>query len=143
MHWFEAHIGAPWAAVPNPPESFTCGELVRHIMLERHGIHMPEILANAAVLRECVKAMDDPGRYGIYPLREGESPREYDIAYLVRATRQDHVGIAVDTSEGLRLLHCQQGVGVTLDSPAELVGSGYRRINWYRHGYLGGGPCLK
>ena len=141
MAWYEEYIGRPWGAVPDPPRSFTCGELVRHIMRERHGIHMPEILANAAVLRECLRDIRNPARYGLHPLPAGERPREYDAAYLVRVSREDHVGLGVETGEGLMILHCQPGAGVTLDRPAELLGMGYRRIDWYRHHLLGGASC--
>ena len=136
MRWFEEYIGLPWAAVPDPPRSFSCGELVRHIMRERLGIVMPEILANAAVLRQCLRDLAAPDRYGLCPLNATDAHREYDVAYMIRATRQDHVGIAVNTPEGLMVLHCIQGAGVVLDNPAELLGMGVRRINWYRHNLL-------
>lgn len=132
MLWWEKYMGKPWSAIPNPPESYTCGELVRAVMRERCGIIMPEVLANAAVLRECVAAMQ-PARYGLRPLRDDECPREYDVAFFIRASLQDHVGIGVDTPDGIVIMHCQQGVGVTWDTPAELLGTGYRRICWYRH----------
>lgn len=141
--WFEHYIGLPWAAVPKPPQSFSCGELVRHVMRVRHGIDMPEILANAAVLRECIRDIGTPERYGLYPLQPGSAPREYDVAYLVQATRQSHVGLAVDTPDGLMVMHCVQGAGVGLNAPAELLGMGYRRLDWCRHHLLGGPPCLK
>lgn len=136
--WWEAYMGKPWKAVPNPPDSYTCGELVREILRERCGIETPEVLANAAVLRECVRAMQ-PDRYGLRPLCPDEKPEEYDVVFMIRATREDHVGIAVETGEGLMILHCQQGVGVTWDSPAELLGTGVRRMSWYRHRALDGG----
>ena len=141
MRWFEEYIGLPWAAVPDPPRSFSCGELVRHVMQKRHGIAMPEILANAAILRECIRDIGKPGRYGLFPLPSGEGPREYDVAYLAQATRQSHVGLAVDSPDGPLIMHCVQGAGVTLNAPAELLGMGYRRLDWYRHHLLGGAPC--
>lgn len=112
MLWFEEYIGLPWAKIPSPPHSFTCGELVRYIMKKRLGIDMPEILANAAVLKECLRDLGDPSRYGLHPLQKGVPPREYDIAYMIKATRQDHVGIAVESPDGLLVLHCTQGQGV-------------------------------
>lgn len=137
MIWWEKYIGRPWRANPEPPESYNCGELVREVLRERAGIETPDIIANAAVLRECVKAML-PSRYGLRPLRN-EEPKELDVAFMVRASREDHVGIGINTDDGLKILHCQQGAGVTWDSPAELLGMGVRRINWYRHEDLDGG----
>ena len=139
--WWERYMGKPWAAVPEPPQSYTCGELVRAVLRERCGIETPEVLANAAVLRECVAAMQ-PDRYGLRPLLAGEQPREYDVAFMMRASMQDHVGIGVTMPDGLVILHCQQGAGVTWDSPAELLGTGYRRICWYRHRALDDGEVV-
>lgn len=142
MKWWEKYVGRPWKANPEPPESYNCGELVRAVLLERAGIDTPAIGVNAAVLRDCVGAML-PSRYGLRPLKKEEDPRELDVAFMVRALREDHVGIAVMSGDGLKILHCQQGAGVTWDSPAELSGRGVRRINWYRHEELGGETCLR
>jgi hypothetical protein len=151
--WYETYIGKPWSATPNPPESFCCGELVRFVLRERCGIDMPLLLADPNNLRACVCDLGSPIRYGLEwidlepkenaLLDTGASrPREYDVAFLCRAERQDHVGIAVDTADGLLIMHCVRGSGVILDSPAELLGTGVRKIMWYRHTLLlGGAPC--
>jgi hypothetical protein len=129
--WWEVYIGKPWAAVPNPPQTFTCGELCRWILRDRLGVDTMPVYADAGILRQCVDNLSHPDLYDLYP---AEPPlRPYDLAFLIRVKRRDHLGIAVQTSEGLRILHCQQGVGVVLDSPADLFASGYRRIEWYRH----------
>lgn len=141
MTWFDAYMGKPWSAVPHPPQSFTCGELVRYVLRQHCGIDMPCILANAAHLRECLRDLGQPARYGLYPLPAGAAPQEYDVAYMLRSTRQDHVGLAVMTADGLMILHCQQNSGVVLDNPAELMGTGLRRIAWYRHKGMGGARC--
>ena len=139
MAWYEDYIGKPWCAVPCPPESYTCGELVRAVYRDRFGIETPEILADALNLKSCVKAMKDPKRYGLRPLRDDEQPQEYDAVFLMRAGMQDHIGVAIQTLDGLMVMHCQQDIGVTMDSPAELRGAGFRHICWYRHTAIGGG----
>jgi hypothetical protein len=162
MAWYDAYIGKPWSATPNPPESFCCGELVRYVMRERCGIDMPLLLADPNNLRSCVCDLGEPRRYGLIAIKSQQlhvyhfdpdaafggfqhsdfSIRQYDVAFLCRAERQDHVGIAVDTADGLLIMHCQQRSGVILDSPAELLGTGIRKIMWYRHKeLLGGAPC--
>lgn len=130
--WHLAYLGKPWAAVPDPPQSYTCGELVRAVHRDMFGIDSPEILADPRILRECVAAME-PGRFGLRPLAADERPRQFDVAFMMRAQREDHVGIGCMTADGLLILHCMQGAGVILDSPGELRGTGVRRINWYRH----------
>lgn len=126
------YIGKPWRAVPDPPHSYTCGELVRAVYRDRLGIDSAAILADALNMKSCIRAMN-PSRYGLRPLHVDELPQEYDVVFLMRASMQDHVGIAVQTMDGLMILHCQQCVGVTLDSVAELRGVGFRQMSWYRH----------
>lgn len=134
--WWEAYLGKAWAAVPDPPKSYTCGELCRAVLREQLGIQVPVVLADPAVLRECVENLEQPELYGLYPA--AGAPREFDVAFLVRNKKRDHVGIAAMTAEGLMILHCQRGVGVILESPAEMLGLGYKYIDWRRHSRLNG-----
>ena len=131
-NWFEHYIGKPWKAVPNPPASFTCGELVRHIYATRLGIDTPLVYADPSRLDQCVANLEQPEAYGFYPF-DGP-PRPFDVAYLLRGSYRDHVGIAVRTVEGLMILHCMQVLGVLLERPAEIFGTARaRRIEWRRH----------
>lgn len=140
--WYEKYIGKPWEGVPNPPHSYTCGELARAVLREQCGIEAPEIVVDAFNRRSCINAMRNPQYYGLRPLGTNEQPQQYDIVYLLRSTMQDHVGITVDTVDGLMVMHCQQGCGVTMDSVAELHGIGFRHMLWHRHTALDrGNPC--
>jgi hypothetical protein len=47
MQWYEALLGKPWQAVPDPPNSFTCGHLGRWILHERLGLDTPLIWADS------------------------------------------------------------------------------------------------
>ena len=129
--WWEEYIGKPWAAAPAPPRSFNCGELGRYVLRERLGLDTAPVYADAGILRHCVDNLAHPELYALLPATGELQP--YDFAFCVRVKRRDHMGVAVLTSEGLKILHCQQGVGVTLDSPAELLAVGYRAIEWFRH----------
>ena len=129
--WWEEYIGKPWAAIPKPPQSFTCGDLCRYVIKDRLGADTAPVYADPNSLRQCVSNLDQPELYSLYPVPA--APRPYDLAFLIRVKYRDHIGIAVQTTEGLKILHCRQGVGVTLDSPADLFASGYRKIEWFRH----------
>lgn len=132
-NWHLRYLGKPWVGVPNPPESYTCGELLRAVHRDLLGIETPPVPApDARVLRDCIDSMM-PGFYGLRPLPDGEAPREFDAVFLTRNRYEDHCGIACMTSDGLLILHCQQRVGVHLSSPSELLASGYRGLRWYRH----------
>ena len=142
MAWYEQYVGKPWEAVPNPPVSYTCGELVRAVYRDVLSIDSAEILADALDTRSCILAMT-PERYGLRPLVSGEMPKEFDVAFMLRAEMKDHVGIASQTMDGLMILHCQRGCGVTMDTVAELRGAGFRRMLWYRHTSFGVPECQK
>jgi len=132
MRWYEEYVGKPWAQVPNPPHSFTCGELVKYIYKNRLGVDTPLIYADPSRLDQCIINLEQPEAYGLYPF-EGQ-PRPFDVAYLMRRVKRDHMGMAVRTAEGLMILHCMQTAGVILETEAELLGTtGARRIEWRRH----------
>ena len=130
-YWFDTYIQRPWAAVPEPPKSFTCGELCRWILRERLGIETLPIYADAASLRQCIGNLAHPEMYDLTQVIG--RPRPYDLVFLARNTRFDHMGIAVTSRYGLRVLHCCQGAGVLLQSAGDLVNDGFRRQVWFRH----------
>jgi hypothetical protein len=131
-NWWERYLGKPWRPQPEPPASYTCGELLRTVHRDLFGIEAAEILANPLSLRQCVEAMT-PERFGLRPLTAGERPVEFDSVFMARVKYEDHCGIGAQTADGLLILHCQQGVGVVMDSQAELMGQGFRHLTWYRH----------
>jgi hypothetical protein len=130
--WHEAYVGKPWKASPNPPLSYNCGELCRSVYLDRLGLETAVIKADARKLDEVVRAFD-PATFGVRPLAEGEARREFDIVFMRRARYADHCGVAVDTADGLLILHCLQARGVALDSPMEALGRGFARLDWHRY----------
>lgn len=143
MSWTDSYIGKPWAARPEPPKSYTCGELCRQVLLERCGLEVPEIVVNAARLRDCLSGLEDPGYYGLLPLEGRQQAQDYDIVYMSRLVRPHHVGLAVKSSDGLMILHCQEYLGVTLDSLSALQGmQQFRSLYWYRHKALCQGQAL-
>lgn len=134
QEWWMQYLGKPWRAVPTPPESYNCGELVRAVHMDMLGIDSPTIpIADATSRMQCVKAMQ-PGLFGLEPLPEGAAPRAFDVAFLGRRTYLAHCGIAVVTGDGLRILHCpESAAGVCLDSLPELRLAGFSSVRWFRH----------
>ena len=131
MGWEAAYVGKPWVANPTPPLSYNCGELVRAVHKDVLGFVGERITADASSLAESVKAFKAE-RFGLRPLREDEGPRDFDVVFLARARYADHCGVAVETLDGLMILHCLQGGGVVLESPREALGRGFARLEWYR-----------
>ena len=134
MEWYEEFIGKPWEGVPNPPESFTCGELLRYIYREKFGIDIVPIpVADASSLRDAVQAMQ-PDYFGLEELPEGERTLDYDAVFMARRNLLDHCGMVVNTSDGVMILHCANPDGTILSSITELEAQqGYTSFKFYRH----------
>lgn len=129
--WHDAYIGKPWAAVPSPPGSYNCGELLRAVHKDLFGFEADAIGVDASRLDDCVRAFD-PGRFGLRHLRWGERPSEFDTVFFRRARYADHCGIAAMTADGLMVLHCLQSAGVVLESPMEALSRGFASLEWLR-----------
>lgn len=134
QNWYLKFLGRPWQANPNPPESYNCGELIRSIYREFLGIDLNAIpISNAESSLQCARAMR-PEIYDLFPLSENENPKQFDICFMGRKTLLGHCGLAVDTNEGLRILHCPEaGSGVVIDSILELKFAGFPSIKWFRY----------
>lgn len=132
--WYLDYLGKPWKASPNPPDSYNCGELVRSIYVDLFGITTSAIpVANAQSSLQCARAMQ-PEIFDLVPLPDNESTHEFDVCFMGRKTLMGHCGIAIDTNEGLRILHCPESAcGVTINSPLELKFSGFPFIRWFRY----------
>lgn len=134
QNWYLDYLGKPWKASPNPPDSYNCGELVRHIYIDLFDIQTNAIpVANAQSALQCARAMK-PEIFDLLPISENEEPKEFDVCFMGRKTLLGHCGIAAMTSEGLRILHCPESAcGVTINSPMELKFMGFPFIRWFRH----------
>lgn len=134
VNWWLDYLGKPWAAAPTPPASYNCGELVRAVHRDLCGIDSPAIpVTDAGSRLQCIRAMR-PELFGLESLAEGEAPRALDVVFMGRRACLAHCGMAVETGEGLRVLHCPEtACGVALDSLLELRFSGFPQIRWFRH----------
>lgn len=132
MWWFEQYLGKPFDKPADPPRSFNCGILGQYILKAHCGIETPLIYADSDDIRQCFDNLADPSYYDLYPF---EGPiREFDIAFMMRRVRRDHLGVAVRTSDGMQILHCMKRVGVILQTPTEVMATtGARLIEWVRH----------
>lgn len=139
-YWWEKYLGKPWVGNPSPPESFNCGELIRHVYLEELGIESLPILIDAADLRKRLKALQETMfRYDLLPLKVEQPPQEYDIIFMSKSKYKDHCGLGVETNEGVMVLHCQEGRGTVISSPFELISMGFKELLWTRYEGLNNG----
>lgn len=134
MRWHEQYLGKPWEHNPNPPHSFNCGELLRHIYRQYMGYDAPLVLADTRDVRSCIKDVGNIGRYAdFYPVTV---PQDFDIAVLSRGGPADHVGLYVNGD----ILHCHPRVGVSLDSAFALSVMGWKKVQYLR--VKGVKPCI-
>ena len=68
--WHEAYLNKPWAAVPRPPETFNCGELVRAVHRDLLGIDSPTIPVPDAANRRAWKLTPEMQGDGDGPFRD-------------------------------------------------------------------------
>jgi hypothetical protein len=129
MNWHEQYLGKPWTHAPDPPNSFNCGELLRHIYKQYLGYDAPLIMADTTVIASCISDIRDIKRY-YAGFRPADIPRDFDVAVMSRSTleRADHVGLYC----GGNILHCRPKVGVFLDDVFTLQSFGWRKIAWLR-----------
>lgn len=133
-NWFFCYLGKPWEAVPTPPDSYNCGELVRAIYRNELNIKLPAILIDDAhSRRQCIEAMQ-PDIFGFRRLSGYQEIVDLDLVLLGRKSQLSHCGVAVNTNEGLKVLHCPEAAcGVCLDTLTELKFVGFPLVQWYRH----------
>lgn len=126
MRWHEQYLGKPWAAVPDPPHSFTCGELLRWVYRVHLGVDAVPIAADPDDVRSCIRDIRNIARYGDF--YHVNHPWDFDLALMIRGTEPDHVGLYAGGS----ILHCLRGAGVCLDDAFTLRSLGWRRIDYMR-----------
>lgn len=134
MRWHEQYLGKPWKHNPEPPHSFNCGELLRHVYKQYFGYDAPLVLADTRDLRSCISDVADIGRYANF--HAVTVPQDFDVAVMSRGGPADHVGLYV----GGDILHCLPKVGVALDSAFALGVMGWRKITYLRPEGLT--PCI-
>jgi len=134
MRWHEEYLGKPWAHNPNPPKSFNCGELLRHVYKRFFNYDAPILLADTEDLRSCIRDVANILRYANF--YSVEIPQDFDVAVMSRGGSADHVGLFC----GGNILHCRPKVGVFLDDAFTLAHSGWRSIAYLRARGLT--PCV-
>ena len=128
-HWHEQYLGKPWSHEPDPPNSFNCGELLRHVYKVHFGYDAPVILADTNIISSCIDDVRNIRRY-YSGMVEAAVPQDFDLAVLSRSDPEhaDHVGLYAGGS----ILHCRPKVGVFLDDAFVLGKMGWRNIRYFR-----------
>ena len=124
--WHEAYIGKPWASPPEPPRSFNCGELLRHVYRIHLGLETPPIVADPGNARSCARDIRNLRRYGDF--YEVAMPRDFDLALMGLGLHKTHVGLVA----GECVLHCVEGAGVLLEDIFAMLCLGWK-MRFMRH----------
>lgn len=138
-HWARALLGKPWSRDGEGPDRFSCWGLVRTVFRERYGLDLPLVGAGDLASVSASQALKaDASGWGSVPL---DQAREGDLVMLDRLDGERHVGVIVQASSGLRVLHAegyvQRGkeVGTVCIEPLEaLVARGAIHVELWRRG---------
>lgn len=131
MHWAADLIGRPYVDDGYGPEGFNCWGLVRWAFEHVHGVLLPIVaiddasIDNSAAIREAIDAS------GWRPT-DSCQPQADDIV-LMTGLEGRHVGMMVEVSGSLFLLHCLERIGVCLQPLSELGRAGFRDFTFWRH----------
>jgi cell wall-associated NlpC family hydrolase len=93
-HWAVSVIGKPWAPGAYGPDSFFCWGLVHYVMRTQCGVEMPDGELGEALIRTAVKGWE-----------RSENPVHIWDIVVMRGQQGKHVGVVINTSRGLRILH--------------------------------------
>jgi cell wall-associated NlpC family hydrolase len=138
-HWAAHLVGKRWSLGATGPDTFDCRGLVRHAYLLRTGCDIPQLAVDAAhdpaaALRSAI----EEGWHRVAGGMGAPPAREMDLVFM-RSLSGFHVGLVVQSQEGLRLLHCVGGVvdgvevGEVLCQPLRDVAAlGFGRFEFWR-----------
>ena len=121
------YLNKPWKQQPDPPHSFNCGELLRHIFKRHFDYDAPVLFADTTDLRSCIRDIRGIARYGDFA--QVDVPQDFDIALLAMGVDEGHIGVCVGSSN---ILHCYPGAGTVLDDAFTLRNMGWRKIRYLR-----------
>ena len=125
--WAAKVVGKPYRAGAVGPDAFDCIGLVRHYFRTQQGVELPDYTLLGSSVEDLLRFTRATG----WRRAEGQ-PQEQDLL-LMTGLEGRHVGIVVETSEGLGLLHAtgSEQRGQVLWQPLDTL-FGYRNIEVWR-----------
>jgi cell wall-associated NlpC family hydrolase len=126
-HWAANLIGKPYEAGASGPDSYDCIGLVRHYFRSQHGVELPDYdiaTGSASDLARFTRAT------GWRPV--DDDPEDQDIVLMIGPDGR-HVGVIVQTSEALGILHAtgNNQRGQVIWQPLDTL-FGYRNFEIWR-----------
>lgn len=112
---FSEPVYRRYLGMPFVPLQFDCWSLVRQVYADELNIHLPRVTIDAANMRAVVAEFR-----GQQNIRRGfcevHQPEHLAVMEYGRVNAC-HVGLYVETPNGPKILHCDEGSGVVLEWP--------------------------
>ena len=127
-------LGLPWRANASGPDAYDCWHLARHIQREIFGRDLPDIAVPAdpswrwmigAIEKhpERRRWQESPQPNGLIKAADGS------LVLMARSGRPAHIGVWLIPEN--RVIHCDQDMGVVLETPSMLRVGGWLRLQFF------------
>jgi hypothetical protein len=129
MHWSWKYVGKPWVKGARGPNAYDCFGLFLDAYKAVDGVELPDLgelskIAENRIIRDSA-ASDEWKRIDL-------PEQELDAICMGRNDVIHHIGIWTE-ADGGRVIHSVEGSGVISQTLAQIMGAGYRTIQFYRH----------
>lgn len=119
---WQRYLGASWS------KEFDCWALVRAVYAEDLGIELPAAGIDPTDLRQVVRTLSTSGIRARF--ERVDRPRPWAVGEVLTVTGTPiHVGVCVETPDGLAYLNNRESVGVVCEPLRRLL----TPITWWTH----------
>lgn len=131
MHWATKYIGIPYVQGGRDSTGLDCWGLVRLVYKEVFGMDLPLYPGiTAKGLLYITSTIEEEAKEGEWD--EVAFPFEGSAVAMSQRKAIHHVGVFT-TSDGGKIIHCQDGQSVIADTPRRLAQKGFKVVRYYRH----------
>ncbi len=126
-------LGKPWVANAKGPDAYDCWHLAVAVSAALYGRVLPLLAMPAdpswAWMIDTIRTHPERDNWRELPLTPLVTALDGAIVLMARMTRPAHCGVWLAPER--RIIHADPTLGVVVESPQDLVASGWRRLRYY------------